>query len=56
MSADTELPPNNGAVLTVARIIKAVMTSRAKAEIGAMHINTREAVPVRHTLKEMGHP
>ena len=32
------------------------MTSAAEAEIGAMYINAREAVPQRMTLSEMGHP
>ena len=36
MSYDKELPPNNGAVLTTAKIIKAVMSSACEAEIGAM--------------------
>ena len=56
MSTDTARPPNNGAVLTIAQIIKAVMTSAAEAEIGALYINCREAVPARHTLEYMGHP
>ena len=56
MSSDTENPANNGAVLNIAQIIKAVMTSAAEAEIGAMYINAREAVPARKTLEEMGHP
>ena len=56
MSSDSENPANNGAVLNIAQIIKAVMTSAAEAEIGAMFINGREAVPARKTLEEMGHP
>jgi hypothetical protein len=56
MSTDTARPPNNGAVLTIAQIIKAVMTSAAEAEIGALYINCREAVPAQHTLEYMGHP
>ena len=56
MAADTEFPHNNGAVHTVAQIIKAVMSSAAEAEIRAMYINTHEAVPIRKTLTEMGHP
>ncbi len=56
MSTDTARPPNNGAVLTIAQIIKVVMTSAAEAEIGALYINCREAVPARHTLEYMGHP
>ena len=56
MSNNSEFPPNNGAVHTVAQIIKAVMSSAAEAEIGAMYINAREAVPARKALEEMGHP
>ena len=55
MSADTEIPPNNGAVLTTAKIIKAVMSSACEAEIGAMYINAREAVSARQALEKMGH-
>ena len=32
------------------------MTSAAEAEIGTMYINSREAVPQRTALSEMGHP
>ena len=56
MSNDTPFPPNNGAVLNIAQIIKAVMTSAAEAELGALYINAREAVPMQTTLAEMGHP
>ncbi|KAL7551824.1 hypothetical protein ACHAWF_015016 [Thalassiosira exigua] len=54
-SNDEEFPPNNGAVLTVAQIIKAVMSSAAEAEVGALYINAREAIPARHALEKMGH-
>ena len=56
MSNDHADPPNNGAVLNIAQIIRAVMSSAAEAEIGAMYINAREAVPTRKTLEELGHP
>ena len=56
MSSDHQFPANNGAVLTVAQIIKAVMTLAADAKIGTMFINARETVPARKMLKEMGHP
>jgi ABC-type sulfate transport system substrate-binding protein len=49
-------PPNNGAVLTIATIIKAVMSSAAEAELGALFLNAREAVYLRQILTEMGHP
>ena len=32
------------------------MSSAAEAEIGALYINSREAIPQRHLLEEMGHP
>jgi hypothetical protein len=56
MSNDKPQPANNGAVLNIAQIIKAVMSSAAEAEIGAMYINAKQAVPARKTLEEMGHP
>ena len=56
MSNNSEIPPNNGAVHTIAQIIKCVMASACEAEIGAMFVNAREAVPMRQTLQEMGHP
>ena len=51
-----KIPPNNGAILTIATIIKAVMSSAAEAELGAIFINTKEAVHLQQILKEMGHP
>ena len=56
LSEDTTFPSNNGAILTISQIIKAVMSSAAEAELGALFINAREAVPMRHLLTEMGHP
>ena len=56
MSSNTKIPNNNGAVHTVAQIIKAVMSSAAEAELGALYINCREAIPARQVLEEMGHP
>ena len=56
MSTDQQFPPNNGAVHTIAQIIRNVMASACEAEIGAMFVNAREAVPMRQTLHEMGHP
>jgi hypothetical protein len=56
MSNNIAKPPNNGAILTFAQIIKAVMSLAAKAEVGHLYINCREAIPTRHTLEFMGHP
>ena len=55
MSDKSQFPPNNGAVLNIAQIIKAVMASAAEAELGALYINAKKAVPMRITLEEMGH-
>ena len=56
MSNDTPNLPNSGAVLNLAQIIKAVISSAAESELGALYINSREAVPQRILLQEMGHP
>ena len=45
LSSDCDDPADNGAVLNLAQLIKAVMSSAAEAELGALHINAREAVP-----------
>jgi hypothetical protein len=55
MSNDNAIPSNNGAILTISQIIKAVMSSAAEAEIGALYINCREAIPAQHTLEYLGH-
>ena len=44
LSSIVENPPNNGAILTIATIIKAVMLSVAEAELGVLYLNAREAV------------
>jgi hypothetical protein len=56
MSNNTAKPPNNGAILTIAQIIKAAMSSSVEAEVGALYTNCREAFPACHTLELMGHP
>ena len=55
MSNNAEHAPNNGAVLNIAQIIKAVMSSAAEAGLGALYINAREAVYIRQILEAMGH-
>jgi hypothetical protein len=37
-------------------IVKAVMSSAAEAELGAIYLNAREAVHLRQILEEMKHP
>ncbi len=55
MSNNDVIPSNNGEILTILQIIKSVMSSAAEAEIGALYINCREAIPARHTLEYLGH-
>ena len=46
---------DNGAILAIAKTIKNVMASATEAELGALYINMREAVPIRNLLTELGH-
>jgi hypothetical protein len=46
LSNGTDEALNNGAILNISQIIKSVMSSAAEAELGALYINAREAVPV----------
>jgi hypothetical protein len=56
VSNTTTIPRTNGAILTIAQIIKAIMSLAAETEVGALYINCREAIPAHHTLEFMGHP
>jgi hypothetical protein len=47
---------NNGAILTLSSIIKHVMSSASEAELAALYYGCKQAIPIRTTLKEMGHP
>ncbi len=55
LSEDVPVPQNNGAIHNVAEIIKGVMSSAAKAELGAMYINACKAVEECIILDVMGH-
>ena len=50
MSNNAADPPNNGAVITISQIIKAVMLSLVEAELGSLFIKFRKAIPARHYL------
>ena len=54
MSSDTVHLPNNKAVLNVAQIIKNVMSSTAKAELGALYIMARKAIYIHIILAKLG--
>ncbi len=55
LSNDTTIPPNNGAVLNIAHIIKNVMSLATKTELAGLYIMACEAVYIRIILEELGH-
>ena len=55
LSDNQPFPPNNGAILTVSEIIKAVMSSAAEAELGALYVNAQKGVEICNILQELGH-
>ena len=56
MAGNEETPANNGVLMNVSQIIKAVVSSAAEAGLGALFINCKLAVPAKKTLEELGHP
>jgi hypothetical protein len=56
LSENDPFPRFNGAVLSIAQIIKFVMASAAKAELGALFITAREMILHRQILINMGWP
>jgi len=54
MSNNDAISSNNGVILTISQIIKAVMSSATEAEIGDLYISCREANPAQHTLEYLG--
>ena len=55
LSKNVDYPPNNGAILNIAQIIKNVMTSATEAELGGLYLVAKECVYIRIILEEMGH-
>ena len=47
-------PINNGIMLNIAKVIKAVISSAAETEIGALYINAKEEIYIRQILAELG--
>jgi hypothetical protein len=56
MAGNEDIPINNGAVLNILQIIRAVLSSAKEAKLSALFINAKTAASMRHSLKEMGHP
>ena len=55
LSNNTESPPNNSAALNLSTILKHIMSSAAEAELGALFLNAKTAVPMQKTFEELGH-
>ena len=55
LSSDMSIPHNNGAVPSIAHIIKHVMTSATDAKLAVLYIMAREAVYIQIILEEMSH-
>jgi hypothetical protein len=55
ISSDTTVPPNIGAILNIANIIKNIMLSATEAELVGPYIMAHEAVYIRIILEELGH-
>ncbi len=55
LSSDTIIPPNNGAVLNIAHIIKNIMSSATKAELAGLYIMACKALYIRIILEELRH-
>ena len=53
---DDPYPRFNGAIFSVAQIIKFVMALAAEPELAALFITAREIIPHRQTLIAMGWP
>ena len=54
LSENDPKPEWNGAILTIAQIIKFVMSSASEAELGALYITAKEMVPIYQTSIDMG--
>ena len=56
LSENNPVPSINGPVLTIAQIIKNVMSSTAEAELSGLFICAKDMIHLRNTLLEMGWP
>jgi hypothetical protein len=56
LSENDPFPRHNGPILSISQILKFVMSSAAKAELGALYTTAKELVPLRLTLDKMGWP
>jgi hypothetical protein len=54
VSKNNPFPKHNGPVLLIAQLMKFVMSSAAKAKLGALYTTAKEVVPLHQTLIKMG--
>jgi hypothetical protein len=54
ISKNKPFTKHNGPVLSISQIMKFVMSSAAKAELGALYTTAKEMVPLCQTLIKMG--
>ena len=54
LSENDSIPRWNGPLLTIAQIMKYVVSSAAEAEMTDLFLTAKEMVPLRNTLTEMG--
>jgi hypothetical protein len=55
LSSNTTVPPNNGAILNIAHIIKNVMSLATEAGLAGLYKMACKAVYIRIVLEELGH-
>ena len=55
LSNNEEFPPSDGAMLSIAQIIKMVMLLAVEAELRSLYINAKEAKCIQQTLEEIWH-
>jgi hypothetical protein len=55
MAGTEEIPINNGAVLNILQIIKAVMSSATEIKLSKLFINAKTTVSMQQTLEELSH-
>ena len=56
LSDNSDTPPLNGTIHVLCAILKNDMASAAEVETGAVFVNCQEAIAIRQTLIEIGHP
>jgi len=55
-TATDPAPPDNGPVHVLCQIMRQVVASATKAELGALFLNAQTICPIHTALEELGHP